>query len=54
MIVGQAAGTAAAQAVRTRTSLHNIDIPQLQKTLSEQKQILSIRQSLMHEVQTSQ
>jgi hypothetical protein len=41
MIAGHAAGVAAAQAIRTKTPLHRIDVAALQRRLGEQKQILS-------------
>jgi hypothetical protein len=40
MIAGHAAGAAAAQAIRTRSPLHKLEIGELQKTLVAQKQIL--------------
>jgi len=40
MLVGHAAGIAAAQSVRTGTAIHKIDISGLQTTLREQNQIL--------------
>jgi len=40
MLVGHAAGIAAAQSVRTGRTIHKLDISQLQGTLREQNQIL--------------
>jgi hypothetical protein len=42
MIAGHAAGVAAAQAIRTKTALHRIDVSSLQRRLIEQKQILGL------------
>jgi len=42
MLVGHAAGIAAAQSVRTGRTIHKLDISQLQTTLREQNQILSV------------
>jgi hypothetical protein len=41
MIAGHSAGTAAALAVRSKTSLHKLDLTMLQRRLTEQRQILS-------------
>jgi hypothetical protein len=46
MIAGHAAGAAAAEAVRTRAPVHRLDIPQVQKALRDQKQILAAGHSL--------
>src|SRR3954454_19093280 len=42
MIAGHSAGIAAAQVVKTGTTLHHIDLDRLQRRLREQKQILEI------------
>ena len=41
MIAGQAAGTAAALALKTNTPVHHVSIPELQKTLEQNGQILT-------------
>jgi hypothetical protein len=43
MIAGQAAGTAAALAVRSRVGVHHVSLPELQKALRESGQILRIQ-----------
>ncbi|GEM_PF-5120671 len=42
MILGQAAGVAAAMAVRQKLPMHRIDIASLQKKLTDQGQIISL------------
>jgi hypothetical protein len=42
MIIGQAAGTAAALAIHHKTSLYNIPIPELQAKLRSQQAILEL------------
>jgi hypothetical protein len=41
MIAGHAAGAAAALAIRTRLPVHHISIPELQRLLREQKQLIA-------------
>lgn len=40
MMLGHAAGAAAALAVRDECSMHRIDVPELQRTLASNGQIL--------------
>ena len=42
MIAGHAAGVAASLAVQRGVAVHQVDIPELQRKLEEQKQILHL------------
>src|SRR5260221_13389785 len=42
MIMGEACGLAAVQALRNQSSVQNVDVPALQARLREQKQVLEL------------
>ncbi len=46
MIMGHTAGVAAAQAIREKVAVQQIDIPVLQKTLRERRQVLSTAEEI--------
>jgi hypothetical protein len=46
MIAGQSAGVAASMAARTGVAVHLVDLPQLQKRLREQRQVLTLEEAV--------